>query len=83
MTLKRKSLIRARTHLFWYSLALVLSMYYILKVKGAIFCAAVVVLFAFKVKTNINKYAMWTGFVFLYYFIMQRVSSNKSLSSEL
>lgn len=62
MTLKRKSLIRSKTHFFWYSLALFLSMFDILMVKGAVFCLAVVVVFYFKVKFNLNKYWMWTAF---------------------
>lgn len=69
MTLKRKSLIRARTHFFWYTLALVLSMIYILRVKGVVFVAAIVGLFALKVKFNLNKYLMWGVFTSAYYLL--------------
>ncbi len=70
MTLKRKSLIRAKTHFFWYTLALVLSMIYILHAKGVIFCAAIVGLFALKVKFNLNKYLMWGVFTMCYYDVL-------------
>ena len=49
MTLKRKSLIRSRTHLFWYTLALFLSIFYIWQVKGWFFLAVVFFLFCLKV----------------------------------
>lgn len=67
MTLKRKSLIRAKTHFFWYTLALVFSMIYILKVKGALYCAGVGALFFLKIKFNLNKYLMWSVFTVAYY----------------
>lgn len=76
MTLKRKSLIRARTHLIWYTLALVLSMIYILQVKGFIHCLIVVGLFYVKVKTNMNKYVMWTLFALGTYFITDYYGGN-------
>jgi ABC-type nickel/cobalt efflux system permease component RcnA len=62
MTLKRKSLIRARTHFFWYTLALVLSMIYIAHAKGPVHVLVVMALFYVKVKTNLNKYVMWSLF---------------------
>lgn len=62
MTLKRKSLIRSRTHFFWYSLALVLSMLYIIKAKGILFFVGIMALFAAKVKFDVNKYLMWGAF---------------------
>eukprot|EP01031_Cornospumella_fuschlensis_P036970 gene36970-44850_t len=69
MTLKRKSLIRARTHFFWYTLALVLSMIYILQVKGVLFVACIVGVFFLKVKFNLNKYLMWGVFTSAYYLL--------------
>lgn len=75
MTLKRKSLIRARTHFFWYTLALVLSMIYILHVKGPIFVAAIGGLFYLKVKFNLNKYLMWAAFTIGYYTLMDRLAA--------
>jgi hypothetical protein len=67
MTLKRKSLIRSRTHFLWYSLALVLSLLYILKAKGIIFFVSVIALFALKVKFDMNKYLMWGLFTLAVY----------------
>ena len=78
MTLKRKSLIRARTHFFWYTLALVLSMIYIYHAKGLIHCLVVLGVFYVKVKTNMNKYLMWTLFAFGTYFITDYYSSTAS-----
>lgn len=70
MTLKRKSLIRARTHFFWYSLALVLSMIVIFQHKGLYYCVAIGGLFFLKVKFNLNKYLMWGAFTIGYYSLM-------------
>lgn len=67
MTLKRKSLIRAKTHFFWYTLALVLSMAYILRAKGIFYFLAILGVFFIKVKTNMNKYVMWAAFTIGYY----------------
>ena len=69
MTLKRKSLIRARTHFFWYTLALVLSMIYIWVVKGSIYSLGILFIFYLKVKFNLNKYIMWTCFVLIMYYL--------------
>eukprot|EP01034_Spumella_vulgaris_P029276 gene29276-36299_t len=80
MTLKRKSLIRARTHFFWYTLALVLSMVYIVHVKGVFFVAAIGGVFYLKVKTNLNKYLMWALFTLGYYLLMARLAVNANLN---
>lgn len=80
MTLKRKSLIRARTHLFWYTLALVISMAYILQIKGPLFVAAIGGLFVLKVKFNLNKYLMWAAFTIGYYLLMDRLAANGDAS---
>ena len=78
MTLKRKSLIRARTHFFWYTLALVLSMIYIFHAKGFLHCLVVLGLFYVKVKTNMNKYVMWTLFALGTYFVTDYLSLSSS-----
>ena len=59
MTLKRKSIIRANSHMFWYSVALFLSIIYIWLVKGTLFFVIVAGCFLLKNKFNINKYLMW------------------------
>lgn len=69
MTLKRKSLIRARTHFFWYSLALLLSMMYIWKAKGAMFFLTVVMMFILKIELNLNKYLMWFSYCCIMYYL--------------
>jgi cytochrome b involved in lipid metabolism len=81
MTLKRKSLIRARTHLFWYTLALVISMIYILQIKGIAFVAAIGGLFYLKVKFNLNKYLMWAAFTIGYYLLMDRLRASGGVGS--
>lgn len=76
MTLKRKSLIRARTHFFWYSLALIFSMIYIFQVKGLYYSCLVFGLFVLKVKFNINKYLMWAVFSLSYYAITDHLAGH-------
>ncbi len=77
MTLKRKSLIRSKTHFFWYSLALFLSMLYILRVKGLVYCLVVAGVFALKVKFDLNKYMMWTVFALSYYAATDYLAGNE------
>jgi hypothetical protein len=67
MTLKRKSLIRTRTHFLWYTFALALSIMYIINVKGAPFVFLVFGVFCLKVRFDLNKYAMWSVFATLFY----------------
>lgn len=74
MTLKRKSLIRSKTHFFWYGLALLLSMLDIYIIKGPIFCLVIAAVFYVKVKTNMNKYVMWTLFALGYYYVQDHGS---------
>lgn len=74
MTLKRKSLIRSKTHFFWYALALLLSMLDIYIIKGPMYCLVIGALFYVKVKTNMNKYVMWTLFALGYYYVQDHGS---------
>jgi len=69
MTLKRKSLIRARTHFFWYTLALFLSMMYMWKVKGPTFFLTIGMLFILKIELNLNKYLMWFSYCGIVYYL--------------
>lgn len=62
MTLKRKSIIRWKSHMFWYSLALLLSYGVIWNVKGWQFFAQMAVVFFFRVEFNMNKYVLWTAY---------------------
>ena len=59
MTLKRKNLIEWYSHAFWYSLALVLSLYYMYLVKGGQFFLYVVFVFIARTIFNLNKYLLW------------------------
>lgn len=58
MTLKRKSVIRWKSHMFWYSFALLLSYAVIWRTKGTLFFAYMAVVFSARVY-NINKYVLW------------------------
>jgi hypothetical protein len=59
MTLKRKSLIRGRTHVLFYSLALLLSYSYSYYICGPRLFMEIAILFALRVYFNISKYPMW------------------------
>ena len=66
MTLKRKSIIRWKSHMFWYSFALALSYSVIWKAKGSAFFASMAI--AFFVRTwNVNKYAIWITYAVVSY----------------
>jgi len=59
MTLKRKNLIEWYSHAFWYTFALVLSLYYMYLVKGAEFFLYIFVVFIARTCFNANKYLLW------------------------
>ncbi len=68
MTLKRKSIIRWKAHMFWYSLSLVLSYSVIWKAKGNMFF--VYMAGAFYARTqNVNKYIIWMTYATLIYYL--------------
>lgn len=67
MTLKRKSLIRSSSHLFWYSLALFLSLAYMWKAMGPMFFLKIAALFTLKIELNLNKYLMWGTYALVAY----------------
>ena len=60
MTLKRKSIIRWYSHAFWYSLALLISSYYIWRVKGTAFMGYILGLFILRSQFNVSKYLIWS-----------------------
>ena len=60
MTLFRKGLIRWYSHLFWYTVALVLSFNYMrIAIPGYFFWFKVLVCFLLRVKGGMNKYHIW------------------------
>jgi len=65
MTLKRKSLIRLYSHAFWYTLALLLSVAYMIKAKGWFFLFMVMPVFFVRVKYNMPKYGIWMVYIFV------------------
>jgi len=67
MTLKRKSLIRWKSHMFWYSFSLVLSYYVMYLSKEPTFFLQMLVVFFFRVKFNMNKYLLWSSYATVYY----------------
>lgn len=69
MTLKRKSLIRWKSHMFWYSLSLVLSYYVMYLSLEPTFFLQMLVVFFFRVQFNMNKYLLWSSYATLYYIV--------------
>lgn len=67
MTLKRKNIIRWYSHLFWYGLALVLSMVVFYQVKGVMFFVIVGAFFGLRVAFDLNKYILWAFYSFCHY----------------
>ena len=63
MTLKRKSIIRWYSHAFWYSLALLLSSYYIWYIKGSFFMMFIAGLFLIRTQLNVSKYIIWAFYL--------------------
>jgi len=59
MTLKRKNLIDWSTHAIWYTLCLVISMYYMWIAKGGIFFLHVLLAFLGRTYFDMNKYVVW------------------------
>ncbi|RYH17103.1 hypothetical protein EON65_29080 [archaeon] len=58
-------------------------MIYILHVKGVIFVAAIIGLFALKVKFNLNKYLMWGVFSIGYYMLTGYLAGESILPAGL
>ena len=69
MTLKRKSIIRWKSHAFWYSFALFLSYCVMYLEKGYVFFIQMAVVFFMRVNFNINKYALWGLYASIYYYL--------------
>jgi hypothetical protein len=69
MTLKRKSLIRYKTHIFWYSFSLILSYYFMFATKERSFVLQMMFVFFLRTRFNMNKYILWSLYVTAYYMI--------------
>lgn len=67
MTLKRKGIIRWKAHAFWYTLALLLSLYYVYLSKGGMFLLIVLFFFILRTQLNINKYVVWALYLIIYH----------------
>jgi hypothetical protein len=67
MTLKRKGIIAWYNHLFWYSIALVLSIGFMWQTKGTAYLLLVLGAFIVRTQFDLNKYAVWGAFVALVY----------------
>lgn len=63
MTLKRKSIISWTTYAAIYGACLLLSMFYMLQVKGFAFLGIIAVCFHFRVHWGLDKYLIWGSFV--------------------
>lgn len=68
MTLKRKGLIRWQTHAFWYTLALLVSMWYVYLIKGSIFFCEVFFFFILRTQFKLSKYIVWGLFLARYFY---------------
>lgn len=79
MTLKRKSLIRWKTHMFWYSLSLVLSYYVMYLSMEPTFFLQMLVVFFFRVQFNMNKYLLWSSYAAVYYYVALNSSEYRQL----
>lgn len=63
MTLKRKSLIRWYSHAFWYTLALALSLAFMIQSKGYWFLLSIVPVYLLRVTFNLDKYLLWACYL--------------------
>jgi hypothetical protein len=79
MTLKRKSLIRYKTHIAGYSFALVLSYYVMFASKEKSFILQMMFVFFLRTRFNMNKYILWSLYATTYYII---TSNNMQLFAE-
>jgi len=71
MTLRRKNLIKDWLYVFWYGVALILSMYAFMLTHSSILFAVIGILFYFRVRFNVNKYVIWTIFTILYHNVIK------------
>jgi hypothetical protein len=80
MTLRRKNLVVWQTHMFWYSLALFVSMGFIWQVHGPLFYVACAICFFVRCQFNVSKYAIWSTFVAVYPLAVSRLHALHPLS---
>ena len=76
MTLKRKSLIRWKSHMFWYSFALLLSYWVMYRLREPTFFLQMLAVFFIRVQFNANKYLLWSAYVLAYYASQQMLMEN-------
>jgi hypothetical protein len=85
MTLKRKSIIHWKSHMFWYSFALFLSYSMIWKIKGTIFFLQMIAVFYCRTQLKMSKYVLWAMYALLMYNsqFLQSALLNMGIKSEL
>ena len=81
MTLKRKSLIRWKTYVFWYSFSLVLSYYVMYVSLEPTFFLQMLVVFFFRVHFNVNKYMLWSSYTAVYYIVQYLYATDLKIGS--
>ena len=65
MTLNRKGLIKQETHAGFYSVAILLSLGYMIKtVDDPIIWLSIIIVYCLRLFLNCNKYILWIGFVY-------------------
>jgi len=71
MTLKRKGLIKWTSHAFWYGIALILSMGYMMHAKGPMIFVVVALVFYLRSTFNLNKYVVWPVYAACLYMTLE------------
>lgn len=77
MTLRRKNIIIWQMHMFWYSIALLLSLLYIGEAHGPWIFIYSLLCFYLRAGLNLSKYLVWSIFGVLYFTTVYPVVSNK------
>jgi hypothetical protein len=83
MTLKRKSLIRWKSHVLWYSFALLLSYWVMYRMREPTFFFQMLAVFFIRVQFNINKYLLWSAYVVAYYTQQMLLENSIKLQNEI
>ena len=63
MTLKRKNIIHWTIYTLFYSLALLISIYYMILTKDLLFFGEILFAFIIRSQFNVNKYVIWTSYI--------------------
>lgn len=83
MTLKRKSLIRWKSHMFWYSFSLVLSYYVMYLSREPSFFLQMLAVFFFRVQFNMNKYLLWCSYATIYYLVQNLYENDLKIGTNI